>query len=223
MSSENAYDMENGGRMKIFKIVICVLLSGIILGLGAAFLLAYLQNDEHGQSAGHEQQTEIEQNIEHEENDAVVDDIVSESDGGGIVWGGSDERRGVVFIVDGVEYMMRSRLLHTTQPPDARGRAITASGLPETRAQTADLAPLVQSMGELEVVAFGNVTRDRGFTVYRLSGRDWGFDFSAPNTTNLLERLANLDAGEYLLIIYFIYGNAEIGSSGVEYSIRFVL
>ena len=196
--------------MRIFKIVVCVLLSGIILGLGAALILAYWQN------------TEREEN--DAQNDAVViDDIVYEPDGGGIVWDVSGERSGVVFIVDGVEYELRTRLLHVTQPPDAQGRSITASGLPETRAQTAYIAPFVQDMGELEVVVFGNVTRDRGFTVYRLSGSDWNSVYSAANINELLDAIAVLGAGEYLLIIYFIYGNAEIGSSGNEYSIRFVL
>ena len=195
--------------MKIFKIAVCVLFSGIILGLGAALLLAYWQN------------------AEREQNDAVVDDIVFEEDigdvdnGGGIVWDVSDGRSGVVFIVDGVEYEMRSRLLHTTQPPGADGRAITARGLPETRAQTAYLAPFVQTLGELEIVVFSDVLRDRGFSIYHLSNNDWRDVYEASDTTNILETIDVLRSGEYLLIIYFIYGSPERGSSGVEYSIRF--
>ena len=190
--------------MKIFKLVICILLSGIVLGLGSALLLAYWQN------------------AEREQNDAVQDDIVFEPGGYDIV-GVRSGTTGVAFIVDGVEYTLRSRLLHETRLPDADGRSITARGLPETRAQTAYLAPFVQNMGELEFVVFGNVTRDRGFTIYQPSGREWNSVFSAPNTTNLLEAISDLRRGEYLLIIYFIYGNAEVGSSGNEYSIRFIL
>ena len=190
--------------MKIFRLVVIVLLSGVILGLGAALILAYWQN------------------VEREQNDAVFDDIVFQPGGYEIV-GEDTDRSGVAFIVDGAEYMLRARLLHETRPPDAQGRSITARGLPETIAQTADAAPFVEDLGELDVVVFGNVTRDRGFTIYRLSGRNWDTASVALNTTDLLDTVTGLGAGEYLLILYFIYGNAEIGSTGIEYSVRFVV